>query len=130
MRLTLGVSILAAAVTLGAPIAEAVRDPGSSASVRGGYSPVTIDAHVVAPDSCYEAVRSGRDGTTFIDNGDSIIPVTVALDRVGGPCTGAPTVVRSRFNIPGDAAAYLIEIKFVTASGALLKVERVAIDGR
>lgn len=131
MRSLLGVATIAvSALMAGTPIAEALRDPGSYATTRAGRGPITIDANVIAPESCYAAVQSGRDGPSFLERGEAIIPVTIALDRVGGNCVQTPTVVRSRFAITGDSSAYLVEIKFVTLSGSVLKVERVAISGR
>ena len=131
MRSSLAISTIAvAALMAAAPAAEAVRDPGSYAFIRMGSGPLQINANVIAPESCYEAVRSGRDGPSFLRNGEPVIPVTVTLDRVGGNCVQTPTVVRSRFAVPSDSTANLVEIKFVTASGSVLKVERVAISGR
>lgn len=109
---------------------HAVRDPGSRATTQSGRGPIQINANVIAPESCYAAVNSRRDGPSMVTNRGSIIPVTIILDRVSGDCVRTPTVVRSRFAIVGDSVATLIEIKFLTVSGTSLKTELIAIDGR
>lgn len=117
-------------LTMAVPVAQAVRDPGSYAFTQSGRGPIQIDANVIAPESCYAAVSSRRDGSSMVTNRGSIIPVTIVLDRVSGDCVRTPTVVRSRFAIVGDSVATLIEIKFVTASGSSLKTELISISGR
>ncbi|MEJ8573357.1 hypothetical protein [Microbaculum marinum] len=126
MRILL-IALLTLVAGLAVP-ASAQEGPGSFARwthFNGGM--VRLDANYVASDTCQAAVDAWRGSPSGPAVGDLVIPVTIVIGPNPKGCTDT-RVVRRIVSVGATSATELIQIYFVTTSGKILKVEKVAIS--